>query len=110
MFYVYILYSKYSDRYYIGHTNDINRRLVEHNNPVTGKKYSAKHLPWNLVFSIEVSESRSEAIKVERFIKKQKSRDFIQSLITNINNTDYFTHLIDHILNSPVRAIPNTRD
>ncbi|HDP66927.1 MAG TPA: GIY-YIG nuclease family protein, partial [Candidatus Marinimicrobia bacterium] len=28
---VYILYSPSKDRYYVGQTNDLNRRLVEHN-------------------------------------------------------------------------------
>jgi putative endonuclease len=99
MFYIYILYSKNSDRYYIGHTNNIDRRLFEHNNPVISKKYSAKHLPWTLVLSIEVSESRSDAIKVEKFIKKQKSREFNQRFISNQNNTEYFLQLFNHILN-----------
>ena len=31
--------------------------------------------------AFEVSESRGEAIKVERFIKRQKSRTFIKKLI-----------------------------
>jgi hypothetical protein len=37
MFYVYILYSESADRYYIGHTNDPERRLVEHNTSELGK-------------------------------------------------------------------------
>ena len=34
-----------------------------------------------MVLSFEVSESRGEAIKVERFIKKQKNRQFLKRLI-----------------------------
>src|SRR5664280_1529752 len=46
VFYVYILYSPKSDRYYVGHTNDIDRRLEEHNHPREAFKYTSKHLPW----------------------------------------------------------------
>jgi putative endonuclease len=99
MFYVYILFSKSSDRFYIGHTNDVARRLTEHNNPVSGKKYSAKHKEWDLVYSVPVSDSRSDAFRVERFFKKQKSREFILKLIENRDNSDYCSHLLNHILN-----------
>jgi putative endonuclease len=32
-FYVYILFSPASDKYYIGHTPDVEKRLYEHNHP-----------------------------------------------------------------------------
>ncbi|MCP4551496.1 MAG: GIY-YIG nuclease family protein, partial [Bacteroidetes bacterium] len=31
MFHIYIIYSKSADKYYIGHTNDVDRRITEHN-------------------------------------------------------------------------------
>ena len=31
MFYIYILYSESFDKYYVGYTSDITRRLEEHN-------------------------------------------------------------------------------
>jgi len=34
MYYIYILYSPSSDKYYVGYTNDYNRRLLEHNEGV----------------------------------------------------------------------------
>jgi len=37
MFYVYILYSQKYDRYYIGHSPDVDKRLKEHNNPRENK-------------------------------------------------------------------------
>jgi putative endonuclease len=98
MFYVYILYSYKSDRYYIGHTIDVYKRLDEHNNPQKTTKYSSKHLPWVLVLSFMISESRGEAMLVERFIKNQKSRDFIKKLICEKNNLQYFEDLKTNIL------------
>jgi hypothetical protein len=56
MFYIYILYSKKSDRYYIGLTSDVNRRLEKHNDPPENTKYTAKHLPWELKIFFECSD------------------------------------------------------
>jgi len=45
------------------------------------KKFTAKHRPWELKLSIAAGETRSEAMKMERFIKQKKSRRFIEQLI-----------------------------
>jgi putative endonuclease len=111
MFYVYFLYSSNSDRYYIGYTEDVVKRLKEHNHPVVKSKFTSKYLPWELKLSFEVSSVRGDAIRVERFIKKQKSKVFIQKLIAETNNILYFNTLINNILKkSLVRAIPGPRD
>lgn len=78
MFYIYILHSQKADKFYIGYSPDVFKRLREHNNPLSGSKFTAKYLPWNLVCYFSVSDSRGDALKVERFIKKQKSKQFIQ--------------------------------
>jgi putative endonuclease len=98
MYHVYILYSQSIDRFYIGHTSNILKRLAEHNNPQDFSKYSAKGIPWEIVLSIIISESRSDAMRVERFIKKQKSRAFIRKLILQKDNLEYFEKLICNIL------------
>ncbi len=71
---VYILYSVKSSRYYVGQTADINKRLKRHNH---GKVPSTKSaVPWKLVLQIEV-ETRSEAIVLERKIKKRGAKRFV---------------------------------
>jgi len=111
MFYIYVLYSKKSDKYYIGLTSDVNRRLYEHNNPSRHNKYTAKHLPWELRVFFECSESRSQGLLVERFIKNQKSRVFVEKLVSERYNPEYFKDLVKNIMKSQlVRAIPSTRD
>lgn len=75
---VYILYSSSIDKYYVGYTNDVARRLLEHNR-IKGK-YTDKGIPWELVYS----ESYSDKILAEnreKEIKKKKSRKYIESLI-----------------------------
>ena len=97
MFFVYILQSEKSGKFYIGHTNDLGRRLSEHNNP-TRNKYSSKYIPWRLVFSFEVSVNRGDAIRIERFLKRQKSTDFITKIINQRDNPDNFKTLIKNVL------------
>src|ERR1043166_9138763 len=80
MYFVYILYSPSSNIYYVGHSDDVDRRVNEHNNPVR-TKFTSKHLPWQLVAVIEISNSRGEAMKAESYIKKRKSRKYIEKLI-----------------------------
>jgi putative endonuclease len=98
MYYVYILFSTSSDRYYIGHTPDVQKRLEEHNNPQRSDKYTAKHLPWMLILFFKISTDRGEAMIVERFIKNQKSRLFIEKLIAQKDNLEYFETLTNNIL------------
>jgi putative endonuclease len=102
MFYIYILISKSSDRYYVGHSPDIQKRLVEHNNPSRPDKYTAKYLPWELIAFFAVSDSRGEAMIIERFIKKQKSRHFIEDIILNKDNNYFIKSLISKALKGKV--------
>ena len=78
MFIVYILYSNSTDRYYVGYTNDLERRLVEHNRKKG--KYTDGGIPWCLVHKEEYG-LKAEAMNREKFIKLQKSRKYILSLL-----------------------------
>ena len=51
MFYIYIIYSEKADRYYIGHTNDPERRLIEHNT-TNEIKFTTKYRPWRMLLSL----------------------------------------------------------
>jgi putative endonuclease len=98
MFYIYIIYSIKSDKYYIGMTSDVARRIEEHNDPSRENKYSVKHLPWELKLFFEVSETRGEALIVERFLKNQKSRVFLKNLMAEKDNPAYFNSLVKNVL------------
>ena len=101
MFYVYILYSDALDRHYVGSTNDVSRRLGEHNNPRRKTKYTAKTSDWRLVLEIQAGKTRSEAVLLERYIKKQKSRKFIEDLIDSKGEDLSFAQLV---------RVPTSRD
>ncbi|RDY60892.1 GIY-YIG nuclease family protein [Flagellimonas nanhaiensis] len=71
MFYVYVLYSQKSNRYYVGLTTNIKRRLNEHNN---GKNASTKaFLPWKVIYN-ESFDTRLEARRREKYLKTAAGR------------------------------------
>ena len=80
MFTLYILYSPSIDKYYVGFTNDLTRRLREHNRKKG--KFTDQGILWKIVH-IEEYELKSEAMDREKFIKAQKSRKYILSLVSS---------------------------
>ena len=78
MYYVYIIYSATTDKYYVGSCQDLNRRLTEHN--TSRSTYTKTGAPWDLKWQ-STFETRSLAVKEERRIKAKKSRKFIEYLI-----------------------------
>ena len=75
---LYILQSEKNGRYYIGSTNDLARRLVEHN---SGKTKSLKYLrPLKVVFK-KIFGSLTEARYNEQVLKKLKSRSALETVI-----------------------------
>lgn len=78
MVYVVYILKNPNDKYYIGYTGDINRRLEKHN---LGHTKSTKNKGvWKIAYK-EQFETRGQAIKREKYIKKQKSKKFIEELI-----------------------------
>ena len=79
MNYLYILYSESHDRYYVGHSADLEERLQQHNRG-TGKSTKA-YRPWKIIYK-ESFQNKSEAQKREYEIKRKKSRKYIEWLIS----------------------------
>ncbi|MFZ1809126.1 MAG: GIY-YIG nuclease family protein [Cyclobacteriaceae bacterium] len=79
MYFIYILYSPIHDKYYLGYSNDPYRRLIEHNT-TTNITFTSKFRPWKLAAVFKCNEAESEAIRIEKFIKKQKSRKLLERL------------------------------
>lgn len=78
MFFTYIIQSKKDGSFYVGYSENPEKRLEKHNNAKTG--YTSRKQPWQLVYTEEF-KTKTEAILREKFIKNQKSRDFIIDLI-----------------------------
>ena len=84
MFVVYILYSEIFNKTYCGYTNDLERRLKEHNiTSVTG--YTLKYRPW-CVIKTELFETRQSAKIKEKYYKTGVGRELIKMIVTHYNN------------------------
>jgi putative endonuclease len=83
MWYVYVIQSVDHDFLYVGHTNDVHRRLGEHNE---GKNRSTRvYAPFYIAAYLAVP-SEAKAVELEKYFKKGSGKAV----------------LIKHIL-SPVR-------
>jgi putative endonuclease len=77
----YILYSNSTDKFYIGATHtSAEDRLKKHNEAHYGTQhYTANTNDW-VIFLIINNSSYEQALKVEKHIKKMKSRQYIKNL------------------------------
>jgi putative endonuclease len=82
MYFIYIIYSKKLDRYYIGTTDKVEVRLREHNSGFYNDSYTVKGIPWELNLNFEC-ESSEKAYKLEKFLKRMKSRVFLEKVIVD---------------------------
>ena len=79
MFIVYIIYSIRLNRYYVGYSQDVQKRLDEHNSGISD--FTAKTNDWQLKYT-ESFADRKGAISREKEIKNKKSRKYIEWLIS----------------------------
>ena len=77
MFIIYAIQSDVDNRIYVGFTNDLKRRLAEHN---SGKTKSTKaYTPWRLIYTESVDD-RIKARKREIYLKSGVGKEFLKSL------------------------------
>jgi len=77
-FIVYILISEKNGYRYIGHTNNLERRISEHN---AGLTKSIRFLrPFKLLYT-ETYCNRVEAVKREKFLKSGQGREWLDKNI-----------------------------
>ncbi len=80
MHFVYILRSDVNGKYYIGSTEDLNKRLNYHN---SGKVKSTKAFkPWKIIYK-ETFKNKIDALKRERQIKSYKGGNAFKLLVRN---------------------------
>ena len=73
-YWVYILFSENLNKYYVGSTNDLEKRLSVHNKG--GKKYTTKGISWVLI-KYYSCDFRKEAMQLERKIKKRGIKRYL---------------------------------
>jgi putative endonuclease len=86
--YVYILTNKMNTVLYVGVTNNIKRRLIEHRTSINKKSFTSKYNVFKLVY-YETYPSMWEAIKREKQLKagsRKKKTDLINNTNPNWEN------------------------
>ncbi len=80
MHFLYIIHSKKYDKYYIGKTSNVEKRLQRHKEKYYDKAFTKISKDWELVLKFEC-DNRTQAFYLERFVKRMKSRTFLKKLI-----------------------------
>ncbi|MBI5733429.1 MAG: GIY-YIG nuclease family protein [Candidatus Kerfeldbacteria bacterium] len=77
-YYVYVLRSLKDKRFYIGSTNNLKKRVEDHNK---GKNIStAKRIPLQLVY-YEAFFSRTDALRREKYFKTSKGKTTLRLMV-----------------------------
>ena len=81
-FWVYVLISESTGKRYTGQTDDLDRRLTEHNGAsINLRRYTSRDAgPWKLVHS-ELYPSRAEAMRREKWLKSGIGREWLNATI-----------------------------
>jgi len=74
MYYVYVIFSESLHKYYVGSTNDVKKRVDQHN--AGRSNFTSMGVPWILIVSIECN-SRIDAVRLEMKIKKRGIRRYL---------------------------------
>ncbi len=81
MYYVYILKSEIKEKTYVGFTNNLERRIKEHN---SGKsKFTGKYTPWRVIYQ-EKFATLVEARVRELYLKSAAGRKFRKNYLMTI--------------------------
>ena len=74
MYYVYVLWSDKLKKRYIGTTDDVIKRLNEHNRG--SNKYTKGGIPWRMIYKEEFV-TKTETLKREKYLKSGQGRAWL---------------------------------
>ncbi|MEY4659284.1 MAG: hypothetical protein RJB36_1050, partial [Bacteroidota bacterium] len=75
MYFVYIIYSEKLNCFYTGTTNDLGKRMEQHNSKFYPNSFTCRGIPWVLKANFSF-DYNTHAYYAERFIKRMKSKTF----------------------------------
>ncbi|NQV13668.1 MAG: GIY-YIG nuclease family protein [Parcubacteria group bacterium] len=81
MYYVYVLKSEKDFCYYTGLTDNLYRRVKEHN---SGRNFSTKHRKPFTLCHCEKFDSRKKAREREKFLKSGCGREWVKDNFDNV--------------------------
>lgn len=90
-YYIYILTNKYRTTFYIGMTNDLNRRTSQHNDSM-GSVFTSKYNLTDLIY-YELYNNVDQAISREKKLKNWKKEWKINLIKTTNPNLETLTIL-----------------
>ena len=80
MYYIYVLRSQKDGKFYIGYTENIDRRISEHN---AGKVKSTKYrIPFELVY-FEACRDQNDALHREKYLKSNYGHRYLKNRLKN---------------------------
>ncbi len=82
MYYVYLLQSLDGEKHYIGFTNNVERRLSEHNR---GENTSTRHWQWKVIYYEAYEDER---LARSREVKLKKNSRMRQILMQRFSEND----------------------
>ncbi len=72
---VYVLKSLVAEKYYVGMTENIQRRLKQHNN---GKsKFTKGYMPWVFIYSEEFPDYKTARVR-EKYLKSTAGKNWLR--------------------------------
>jgi putative endonuclease len=74
-----VIQTDIDDSFYVGHTQNLEKRLEYHNDFDLNEGVTRLKIPWKYYFILE-THSKSSAIKIEKHIKRMKSQAYIVNL------------------------------
>jgi putative endonuclease len=84
---VYIIYSESLNSFYTGYNKEnLEERILHHQTGFYNNSYTTKAKDWVLVWCLEC-QNVAQALKIEKHIKKMKSKIYIQNLISQPSKT-----------------------
>ena len=81
MYYVYVIKSLRDKKLYVGHTNDLVRRINEHNKGFVNVTKNRK--PFSLIY-YEASDVLQDAVNREKSLKTGFGRAYLKRRLSNI--------------------------
>lgn len=76
-YFVYILKSLIANKTYAGYTNNLDKRILEHN---TGKSFfTRRYKPWKLLYSEKIDDKET-AIRKEKYLKSTAGRRWMKKV------------------------------
>ncbi len=78
MYYVYILWSCKRSKFYIGYTNNLERRLKEHRE---GKVHTTKRYQDHILIFYEAFTEKEDALRREKYFKTTKGKKTLRLML-----------------------------